>query len=50
MTEIEDEKDDFSKVTVKTFHVFQHDVILKEDKTAEEGMNEKQEDKSGEED
>ena len=50
MTEIEDEKDDFSKVTVKTFHVFEYDVILKEDKTAEEGMNEKQEEKSAEED
>ena len=27
MTEIEDEKDDFSKVNVKTFQVFEYDVI-----------------------
>ena len=31
MTEIEDEKDDFSKVNVKTFQVFEYDVILKEE-------------------
>ena len=31
MTEIEDEKDDFSKINVKTFHVFEYDVILREE-------------------
>ena len=31
MTEIEDEKDDFSKVNVKTFQVLEYDVILKEE-------------------
>ena len=31
MTEIEDEKDDFSKVNIKTFQVFEYDVILKEE-------------------
>ena len=30
MAEIENEKDDFSKVNVKTFYVFEYDVILKE--------------------
>ena len=30
MTEIEDEKDDFSKVNVKTIQVFEYDVILKQ--------------------
>lgn len=30
MTEIEDEKDDFSKVNVKTINVLEYDVILKE--------------------
>ena len=30
IAEIEDEKDDFSKVTVKTINVFEYDVILKE--------------------
>ncbi len=36
MTEIEDEKDDFSKVNVKTFQVFEYDVILKEENTKQE--------------
>ena len=36
MTEIEDEKDDFSKVNVKTFQVFEYDVILKEENTEQE--------------
>ena len=31
MTYIEDEKDDFSKVNVKTFQVLEYDVILKEE-------------------
>lgn len=36
MTEIEDEKDDFSKVNVKTFQVFEYDVILKEENHKQE--------------
>lgn len=36
MAEIEDEKDDFSKVNVKTFQVFEYDVILKEENTKQE--------------
>ena len=42
MTEIEDEKDDFSKVNVKTFQVFEYDVVLKEENTKQEDKEEKQ--------
>ena len=31
ITEIEDEKDDFSKVNVKTINVLEYDVILREE-------------------
>ena len=49
MTEIENEKNDFSKINVKTFHVFEYDVILKEeDKITEEAVNEKQQENSDE--
>ena len=43
MTEIEDEKDDFSKVNVKTFHVFEYDVILREQDKQSETEDENQE-------
>ena len=42
MTQIEDEKDDFSKVNVKTFQVFEYDVILKEENTKQEEKEIKQ--------
>ena len=42
MTDIEDEKDDFSKVNVKTFQVFEYDVILKEENTKQEAKEIKQ--------
>ena len=42
MTEIEDEKDDFSKVNVKTFQVLEYDVILKEENTKQEEKEIKQ--------
>ena len=42
MTEIEDEKDDFSKVNVKTFQVFEYDVILKEENNKQEAKEIKQ--------
>ena len=49
MTGIENEKNDFSKINVKTFHVFEYDVILKEeDKITEEAVNEKQQENSDE--
>ena len=43
MTEIEDEKDDFSKINVKTIHVFEYDIIFKEqeEKKKEENNIEK---------
>ena len=43
MTEIEDEKDDFSKVNVKTFQVFEYDVILKEDNHRQDENNKQEE-------
>ena len=43
MAEIEDEKDDFSKVNVKTFHVFEYDVILREEDKKPEIEDENQE-------
>ena len=48
MTEIEDEKDDFSKVNVKTFQVFEYDVILKEEnnKTEEKEVKQDEEDET----
>jgi len=48
MTEIEDEKDDFSKVNVKTFQVFEYDVILKEEnhKQEEKEMKQDEEDET----
>ena len=36
ITEIEDEKDDFSKVNVKTINVFEYDVIIKKENEEEE--------------
>ena len=42
MTEIEDEKDDFSKINVKTFHVFEYDVILREENAKQEEKEIKQ--------
>ena len=42
MAEIEDEKDDFSKVNVKTFQVFEYDVILKEENNKPEEKEVKQ--------
>ncbi len=35
ITEIENEKDDFSKINVKTFQVFEYDVIIKEENKIE---------------
>ena len=46
MTEIEDEKDDFSKVNVKTFNVFEYDVILREEDKKSEIKDENQEETS----
>ena len=43
MTEIEDEKDDFSKVNVKTFQVFEYDVMLKEDNHRQDENNKQEE-------
>ena len=47
MTEIEDEKDDFSKVNVKTFQVFEYDVILKEENNKPEEKEIKQDEEDG---
>ena len=44
MTEIEDEKDDFSKVNIKTIHVFEYDVILKEQNNNKEENEEAKKD------
>ena len=44
MTEIEDEKDDFSKVNIKTIHVFEYDVILKEQNNNKEENEENKKD------
>lgn len=44
MTEIEDEKDDFSKVNIKTIHVFEYDIILKEQNNNKEENEEAKKD------
>ena len=49
MAEIEDEKDDFSKINVKTFQVLEYDVILREEKSPEETKKEKKKENSDEE-
>ena len=48
MTEIEDEKDDFSKVNVKTINVMEYDAILKEQEKQTEKEEENKEDVSEE--
>lgn len=48
MTEIEDEKDDFSKVNVKTINVLEYDAILKEQEKQTEKEEENKEDVSEE--
>ena len=48
MAEIEDEKDDFSKVNVKTFQVFEYDVILKEENNKQEAKEIKQDEEENE--
>ena len=48
MTEIEDEKDDFSKVNVKTINVMEYDAILKEREKQTEKEEENKEDVSEE--
>ncbi len=47
ITEIENEKDDFSKINIKTVHVFEYDILLKEQ---EKDQNQEQEEKKEKED